>query len=94
MTPYHANPIAAMTAIIISLVIWTPLFIGAAVGNGFIAARLGKSVALWVILSLIPIFNFFFLYYVGYVVVLRILGRLDNVVARLENGGIIAATRP
>jgi hypothetical protein len=58
-----------------------------AIGNGFVAKRLGRSPALWVILSLIPLVNFFFTIYVAYTVVLRVLERLDGLSARLGAGG-------
>jgi hypothetical protein len=47
-----------------------------AVGNAFLARRLGKSVALWVVLSLIPGVNFLFFYYVAYIVIYSMLDRL------------------
>ena len=61
------------------LLVWIPLFIGLAVGNGYIAARLRKNVALWVILTLIPGYNVFFIYYVWFYVVCRMLNRLDQI---------------
>jgi hypothetical protein len=60
------------------------VWIGVAIGNGFIAARLGKSVALWVILTLIPIYNFFFIYYVWFYVVCRVLNRLNQIALRID----------
>jgi hypothetical protein len=60
------------------------LWLGMAVGNGFIARRLGHSAALWVALSLVPVVNYFFYVYVGYAVILRILNRLDALHARLD----------
>jgi hypothetical protein len=59
------------------------LWLGMAVGNGFIARRLGHSVVLWVVLSLVPVVNYFFYIYVGYAVILGILKRLDALQARL-----------
>ncbi|ALK08768.1 hypothetical protein [Blastochloris viridis] len=47
-----------------------------AIGNYFLADRLGKNKLLWVLLSIIPIFNSFFLIYIGYVTVIHILDRL------------------
>ena len=35
-------------------------FVGFAIGSGFLAKRLEKNVALWVVLSLIPIINYVF----------------------------------
>lgn len=65
------------------LVVMIALWIALAVGNGFIARGLGKSVPLWVILSLIPIVNYFFYIYIAYSVVLGILGKLNAIQARM-----------
>jgi hypothetical protein len=72
---------AAMGAgvLVATLIVWVVLFAGLAIGNGFIAARLGKSVPLWVILSLIPGYNLFFLYYVWFYVIGRVLNRLNQI---------------
>jgi hypothetical protein len=53
------------------------LFFGFAIGNYFIAGRMGRNKILWVLLTLIPIVNFVFLYYVMYSVILYILDRLN-----------------
>jgi TRAP-type mannitol/chloroaromatic compound transport system permease large subunit len=50
-----------------------------AIGNAFLARRLGRSVAWWVILSLIPGINFIFFYYVAYIVVFAVLDRLKAI---------------
>ena len=71
------------------LVVLVGLWIGLAVGNGFIARALGKHVALWVILSLIPIVNYFFYIYIAYSVVLGILHRLNAITAR---SGVVVDT--
>ena len=71
------------------LILFVVLAIAIAVGNGFIARALGKHVALWVILSLIPIVNIFFYYYIAYAVVLGILGRLNAITAR---SGVVVDT--
>ena len=60
------------------------LWLGMAIGNGFLARRLGHSVALWVVLSLVPVINYFFYIYVGYAVILGILKRLDALQPRLD----------
>ena len=52
-------------------------------GAYFLAPRVSANRALWVIGSLIPIFNFFFLYYIGYKVVVRVLDRLNALHERL-----------
>ncbi|MGH6983359.1 MAG: hypothetical protein ACREEI_03930 [Stellaceae bacterium] len=59
------------------------LWAGCAIGNGFIAHRLRHSVALWVILSLIPIVNYFFYIFVIYATVLGIIKRLNALTERL-----------
>jgi hypothetical protein len=65
------------------LVVLIALWIALAVGNGFVARALGKSVVLWVILSLIPIVNSFFYIYIVYAVVLGILHKLNLIQARM-----------
>lgn len=65
------------------------LYIALAVGNGFVAKALGKHVALWVILSLIPVVNYFFYIYIFYTVVLGILHRLNAIAAR---SGVVVDT--
>ena len=65
------------------LVVIVALWIALAVGNGFIARALGKHVALWVILSLIPIVNYFFYIFVIYATVLGIIKRLNLLAERL-----------
>lgn len=71
------------------LVITVALWIALAVGNGFIARALNKHVALWVILSLIPVVNVFFYIYIFYAVVLGILHRLNAITAR---SGVVVDT--
>ena len=65
------------------LVVLIALWIALAVGNGFIARALGKHVTLWVILSLIPIVNYFFYIYIAYAVVLGILHKLNTMQSRM-----------
>ena len=72
------------TGMITSLIPLLTLSIPLAVGNYFLAPRLGRSRALWVILSLIPVFNLFFYGYVWYVVAFRILDYLSRISARLN----------
>lgn len=57
-------------------------YIAMAVANGYLAARLGRSVPAWVILSLIPIVNIFFYLYMGYTVLFFIIDRLKQISAR------------
>ncbi|HEV8678466.1 MAG TPA: hypothetical protein VGQ90_03750 [Stellaceae bacterium] len=52
------------------------VYIAIAVANGYLAARLEKSVPLWVVLSLIPIVNFGFYIYVFYVILFFVIDRL------------------
>jgi len=65
------------------LIVFIALWIALAVGNGFIARALGKSVVLWVILSLIPIVNYFFYINIAYAVVLGVLHRLNAIHQRM-----------
>jgi hypothetical protein len=65
------------------LLIWTLIGIPLAVGNAFLARRLDRSVALWVILSIIPGVNVVFFYYIVYVVVFRVLDRLSEIADRV-----------
>ncbi len=65
------------------LVVLIAFWIALAVGNGFIARALGKSVPLWVILSLIPIVNYFFYIYIIYAVVLAVLHKLNLLQTRI-----------
>ena len=58
-----------------------------AIGNGYLAPRLRKNSLLWVILSLIPLVNFFFGIYVVYQVIFAVLDavkRSDDVRAAAE----------
>lgn len=65
------------------LVVLIAFWIALAVGNGFIARALGKNVPLWVILSLIPIVNYFFYIYIIYAVVLAVLHKLNLLQTRI-----------
>ncbi len=49
-----------------------------AIGNGYLARRLNHNVALWVILTLIPIVNWFFAIYVVYTAVFYVIDRLND----------------
>ena len=71
------------------LVVLIAFWIALAVGNGFIARALGKHVGLWVVLSLIPIVNYFFYIYIVYAVILGILYRLNAITAR---SGVVVDT--
>jgi hypothetical protein len=71
------------------IIVMVALWIALAVGNGFIARALNKHVALWVILSLIPIVNVFFYIYIFYAVIIGVLHRLNAITAR---SGVIVDT--
>lgn len=47
-----------------------------AIGNYFIAKRLGKTKWLWALLTIIPVVNVVFLYYMMYQIIYGILDRL------------------
>ncbi len=54
-----------------------------AIGNFFLARRIDNAVPVqWLILTLIPIVNLIFLYYITYKVVFAILDRLNALLAR------------
>jgi hypothetical protein len=74
----YASYYPSLPVVIVVVALWIAL----AVGNGFIARALGKHVVLWVVLSLIPIVNYFFYIYIVYAVVLGILHRLNAITAR------------
>ena len=48
-----------------------------AIGNFYLAKRFNKNKILWVILSLIPLINFLFFWYVAYLVLFKVLDALD-----------------
>ncbi|MBT5945265.1 MAG: hypothetical protein HOK98_02460 [Rhodospirillaceae bacterium] len=62
------------------------IFVGLAIGNYFIAGRMGRNKILWVVLTLIPIVNFVFMYYVIYAVILYVLDKLNAVTDRASQG--------
>lgn len=49
-----------------------------AIGNGYLARRLGRNVFVWVVLSLIPLVNYVFAIYVGYKIVYYVIDRLGE----------------
>lgn len=85
MDPDYGSFAPSLPVLVVLIALWIAL----AVGNGFIARALGKHVALWVILSLIPIVNYFFYIYIVYAVVLGILHRLNAITAR---SGVVVDT--
>ena len=46
--------------------------------NGFLAARLGRNVPVWVICTLVPFVNYVFFLYVGYVVLFFVIDKLNE----------------
>ncbi len=67
-----------VTVLLVEVIAWLIGTIFFAIGNYFIAKRLGKSKAAWVILTLIPGVNFIFLYYMIYQIIYGILDRLPG----------------
>ncbi|MDA0785470.1 MAG: hypothetical protein O3B37_04185 [Proteobacteria bacterium] len=63
------------------------IFVGLAIGNYFIADRMGRNKILWVIFTLIPIVNFVFMYYVIYAVIIYVLDKLNKLAERPEDAG-------
>ena len=55
-----------------------------AIGNGYLAGRLGRNALVWVILSLIPLVNYIFFIYVAYQVVFFIVDRLSVTTKKVE----------
>jgi hypothetical protein len=67
---------ANVIGVVVYLVFLFAVYIAVAIANGFLAARLDRNAAAWVILSLIPIVNVFFYIYAFYVVLFFIVDRL------------------
>lgn len=61
------------------------IFVGLAIGNYFIADRMGRNKILWVVLTMIPIVNFVFMYYVIYAVILYVLDKLNGLTGEPQN---------
>ena len=66
----------------VQLVPFFVLGIPIAIGNGYLAARMRRNVATWVILSLIPLVNYGFAFYVAYTVVFYVIDRLNELTGR------------
>jgi hypothetical protein len=62
------------------------IFIGLTIGNYFIAGRMGRNKIIWVVLTLIPIVNFIFMYYMIYAVILYVLDKLNAATDRANQG--------
>lgn len=76
--------------VLISLLPWMLMSIPMAFGNYFLARRLDRNPILWAMLSLVPILNFFFLLYIYYVLIFRVLDYLRNISERLSTSSIRA----
>ena len=61
------------------------IFVGFAIGFGFLAKRLEKNVAIWVVLSLIPIINYFFWIYAMFITLYYIIDTLKSVAKSTES---------
>lgn len=79
MHPFH--PWLAAT---IPFLVWGVIGIPLSIGNAFIARRLGKSVVLWVVLSIVPLVNLVFFYYVAFRVVYTVLDRLAGIADEMK----------
>ena len=75
------------TSMIASLLPYLLISIPFVVLHYFLARRVGRSPILWAILSLIPVFNFFFISYALYRTIFIILDRLDKISPR-ESGAM------
>jgi hypothetical protein len=64
-------------SMLMSLLPYIIVSIPFAIGNYFVAGKLKKSRPLWVILTLFPFVGIFFNIFVGYIIVLRVIDRLD-----------------
>jgi hypothetical protein len=70
---------AHMLGLALYLVFLFAVYIAIAIANGYLAARLDRNVAAWVILSLIPFVNVFFYIYAFYTVLFFVVDRLKPV---------------
>jgi hypothetical protein len=80
--PTFAQDFGQTSDEIIQFVPLLTLGIPFAIGNWFLAARIGQNATIWVILSLIPIVNYFFAVYVSYTVVFYVIDRLKDIAAK------------
>ena len=67
---------ANVIGVVVYLLFLSAVYIAVAIANGYLAARLDRNRAGWVILSLIPIVNVFFYIYAFYIVLFFIVDRL------------------
>lgn len=70
--------------LIVGLLPWIIISIPFAIGNYYLAKALNRSVPIWVVLSLIPIVNYFFYIYLAYVVLLHVIRRLGQISSALN----------
>jgi len=61
---------------------WIIFSIPLAFGNYFLAKRLDENPALWFILTIIPVVNIFFLYYLMYITLFFIIDRVKEAAAK------------
>ena len=67
---------AHILGLVLYLLFLVAVYIAIANGNGYLAVRLGRNAAAWVILSLIPFVNVFFYIYALYNVLFFVVDRL------------------
>lgn len=82
MQEHVMSGMAAAVIFGVYFLILLAIYIAVAIANGYLAARLSRSVAGWVILSLIPIINVFFFVYAGYTVLFFVIDRLKFITPR------------
>ncbi len=77
-TPAYAQAVGG-GSVIASFVPLLLFCIPFAIGNYFLAKRIeGATPAIWVVVSLIPLVNYFFFFYVAYRVVFQVLDHLKD----------------
>jgi hypothetical protein len=77
----QAHPLAFQ---LMPLLIFSLFGIPVAVGVGYLAKRLNKSVVLWVVLTIIPVVNMIFAYVVMFKVIYGVLDRLNELTERMR----------
>ncbi len=70
------HQVGAVVGIAVYCIVLLAIYIAVAIANGYLAARLDRSVPVRVVLSLIPIVNVGFYIYVFYVVLFFVIDRL------------------
>jgi uncharacterized membrane protein (DUF485 family) len=68
---------------ILSIITYIVFSIPFAIGNGYLASRLGRNVAAWVVLTLVPVINTVFMIYVIYIALYALFDRLKEINERL-----------